>query len=385
MRFADATTMQVGGEADAWIDATSREEAIAAVREAADEQSLFALLGGGSNTVASNDPFEGLVVRMQTKGISVLPTTQPIRPLGEERRDDSILVRVEAGENWDAVVERAVGEGWRGIEALSGIPGSVGAAPVQNIGAYGQELANVLEAIEFYDIERDAVERIPASHLRLGYRDSAIKRGLMRGIVLSVDLHLGRSTDGLGDPIGYSQLAKALGVDLGARVPLDVVRSSVIELRASKGMVLSDDPDSVSAGSFFTNPVVPLAAASLLPDEAPRWTSAPEPVDLVAPLDQVVEAPIPDYAKPELARAQRLEQRVKLSAAWLIEHAGITRGFSLGMSKAAISSKHTLAITNRGGATGEQVAELARFVQLRVENEFAIRLHQEPVLLGLEL
>jgi UDP-N-acetylmuramate dehydrogenase len=219
------------------------------------------------------------------------------------------------------------------------------------------------------------VRHVPAAELRLGYRDSAIKRGLLQGVVLSVDLRLRRSADGRAQPIAYQQLASALGVELGTRVPLADVRTSVLALRGSKGMVLSEDPDSVSAGSFFTNPIVSARFARGLPEEAPRWSMSPELAATVLPLD--ADTPLPSLERPV--------PRVKLSAAWLIEHSGIGRGFSLPGSRAAVSSKHTLALTNRGGATGEQVAELARFVQARVENQFGVHLVPEPVLVGLPL
>ncbi len=373
--LADATTMRVGGEAARWRDATTREEAAEAYAEllATDEPHL--LLGGGSNTVASSDDFDGTVLRIATRGIREVPAPPaPHRPEGEEPpADESVVLRVEAGEGWDALVARTVADGLTGLEALSGIPGSVGAAPIQNIGAYGQELASTLHAIELLDAETLEVRHVPAAELRLGYRDSALKRGDLRGVVLSVDLRLRRSADGRSQPVAYQQLATALGVDLGTRVPLDDVRASVLALRTAKGMVLSDDPDSVSAGSFFTNPVVSARFAGELPKEAPRWSVAPEPSATVLPLD--VDTPVPSLDRPV--------PRVKLSAAWLIEQAGIERGFALPGSRAAVSSKHTLALTNRGGATGEEVAELARYVQMRVENQFGVHLVPEPVLVGL--
>lgn len=373
--LADATTMRVGGEAARWIDATTREEAIEAYAEllATDEPHL--LLGGGSNTVASSDDFDGTVLRIATRGIREVPAPPaPHRPEGEEPpADESVVLRVEAGEGWDALVARTVADGLAGLEALSGIPGSVGAAPIQNIGAYGQELASTLHAIELLDAETLEVRHVPAAELRLGYRDSALKRGDLRGVVLSVDLRLRRSADGRSQPVAYQQLATALGVDLGTRVPLDDVRASVLALRTAKGMVLSDDPDSVSAGSFFTNPVVSARFAGELPKDAPRWSVAPEPSATVLPLD--ADTPVPSLDRPV--------PRVKLSAAWLIEQAGIARGFALPGSRAAVSSKHTLALTNRGGATGEEVAELARYVQMRVENQFGVHLVPEPVLVGL--
>ncbi|MFC7431271.1 MULTISPECIES: UDP-N-acetylmuramate dehydrogenase [unclassified Agrococcus] len=377
MRFADATTMRVGGEAERWVDASTRAEAIEAYSAILADGEPHVLLGGGSNTVASDEPFEGTVLRMRTSGVEVLPAAAPReRPTGdEEPGDDAIVIRVDAGESWEALVERTVAEGWAGVEALSGIPGSVGAAPIQNIGAYGQEVGACLVGIELLDADSLEVVHVPASRLRLGYRDSALKRGDLQGLVLSVDLRLRRTQDGLSQPVAYGQLAQALGVDLGRRVPLADVRESVLALRAAKGMVLSDDPDSVSAGSFFTNPVVSSRFAATLPQDAPRWSTAPEPTPTVVPLG--ADAAIP-HREPA-------EARVKLSAAWLIERAGIGKGFALPHSRAAISGRHTLAITNRGGATGEQVADLARFVQTRVEAELGVHLVPEPVLVGVEV
>ena len=377
--------MRVGGEVERWIDATSRAEVEAAYAEAlADDPESLLLLGGGSNTIASSEPFRGTVLRVATQGIRTLPVAEPPwRPEGEEPpADGSIVLRIEAGESWDAVVERAVADGLAGIEALSGIPGSTGAAPIQNIGAYGQEVASTLVGIELLtagDGPGSPVETryLPAAELRLGYRDSAIKRGLLQGVVLSVDLRLRRSPDGRSRPVAYQQLATALGVELGTRVPLEDVRASVLALRASKGMVLSDDPDSVSAGSFFTNPIVSARFAAELPKDAPRWSVSPEPRATVLALDAGAAGAVPPLERPL--------PRVKLSAAWLIERSGIARGFALPGSRAAVSSKHTLALTNRGGATGEEIAELARFVQARVENQFGVHLVPEPVLVGLML
>lgn len=377
MRFSDATTMRVGGEAERWIDVSSRDEAIEAYAALIGDDEPHVLLGGGSNTVAADAAYEGTVLRVRTAGVAVLPAAaRRERPAGdEEPDDDTVVIRVEAGESWDALVERTVAEGWAGIEALSGIPGSVGAAPIQNIGAYGQEVGACLVGVDLLDADSLEVRHVPASQLRLGYRDSALKRGDLQGLVLSVDLRLRRSADGLSQPVAYGQLAQALGIDLGRRVPLDAVRESVLALRSAKGMVLSDDPDSVSAGSFFTNPIVSGRFAAQLPPDAPRWSTAPEASATIVPLDADTRIPVREPVEP----------RVKLSAAWLIERAGIGKGYALPHAQAAISSKHTLAITNRGGATGEQVADLARFVQTRVESELGVHLVPEPVLVGLEL
>ncbi len=313
----------------------------------------------------------------------------------------SVRLRVQAGETWDDLVAWTVEHGYSGFEALSGIPGSVGAAPVQNIGAYGQELEATLVAIEFLDEGADAPRRMSAAELGLGYRTSVLKQGL-RGIVVSVEFDLHDTTleravlgEALGRPIAYAQLADALHVNLGDRVPIARVRESVLALRASKGMVLDPaDPDSVSAGSFFTNPIVSERVARTLPGDAPRWYLAKEAADEVTPLaGGVDESPLDQFlahqasleAAGRASDAPPAEPLVKLSAAWLIEKSGIRRGFALPGSRAAVSSKHTLALTNRGGATAEEVAQLARFVQSRVHAEFGIVLHPEPVLVGVEL
>jgi UDP-N-acetylmuramate dehydrogenase len=334
------------------------------------------VLGGGSNSLISDEGVEGTVIRIATRGVEV----------GEERADGTVLVRVQAGEPWDALVARTVADGLAGLEALSGIPGSTGASPVQNIGAYGQEVADVLEGVDLLDYETGRVERLTAADLGLGYRTSSLKRGRV-GVVLSVDFALtrGEGPDALGLPVAYPQLAGALGVELGDRVPVARVRETVLALRASKGMVLDDaDPDTWSAGSFFTNPIVSAAFARTLPADAPRWPQEDPPQDLVVPLGDAWE--VADAIEREAAARRRREPAgVKLSAAWLIEHSGVHRGFRLPGSGAAVSSKHTLALTNRGTATAEDVAALARYVQGRVMSEHGVILQPEPVLVGLSL
>lgn len=367
------TTMRVGGVPERLVQPTTEAELVDTARAVWASGEPWLLLGGGSNTVASDAGFEGTVIRVATRGIE---------RVGDGDAAVDVRLRVQAGESWDALVEHAVDSGLAGIEALSGIPGSVGAAPVQNIGAYGQELSSALVAVDFLDYDSGEVRRLSAAQLGLGYRTSALKRGLA-GVVLAVDLRLTRTTDASGrqgahtplsEPIGYAQLAGALGVQLGDRVPLVEVRRAVLALRTAKGMVLNDaDPDSVSAGSFFTNPIVPENYARSLPADAPRWPITPPEPDTVAPLGcDATHALGGDYL-------------VKLSAAWLIERAGIGRGFALPGSRAAISSKHTLAITNRGGATAAEIVQLATYVQIRVQSEFGIVLQPEPVLVDLEL
>jgi UDP-N-acetylmuramate dehydrogenase len=259
-------------------------------------------------------------------------------------------VTVAAGEDWDAFVARAVAEGWSGVEALSGIPGSVGATPVQNVGAYGQEVADTVVRVRCWDRAERAVRTLTADRCEFGYRSSRFKRDPGRFVVLEVTFQL-RLAD-LGAPVRYAELARRLGVRPGDRAPAVEVREAVLRLRAGKGMVLDEaDHDTWSAGSFFTNPVLSAADADRLPPEAPRW---PQP-----------------------------DGRVKTSAAWLIEHAGFGKGY--GEGRVRLSTKHTLALTNRGDATTAELLELAREVRAGVEERFGVRLVNEPVLVGCSL
>jgi UDP-N-acetylmuramate dehydrogenase len=374
MRLADLTTLRVGGDAVEVLAPSTPEELVLAVREAWATGEEWLLLGGGSNLVVGDEGFDGTVIRILTRGIERLQVETPALRPSAYLGDRAVRLRIAAGEPWDAVVAHAVENGWAGIEALSGIPGSSGAAPIQNIGAYGQEVGSSLVAIEFLDYLTGEVSRIPAGELGLGYRTSVLKNG-REGLVISIELELAETpADGrpLSAPIAYAQLATALGVRLGDRVPLDELRSTVLALRASKGMLWSEsNPDSFSAGSFFTNPIVSENFARGLPAAAPRWPTAPEERDVAVPLGE-------EPAVPQVAG----EYHVKLSAAWLIESAGIHRGFALPGSRAAISSKHTLALVNTGGASAEEILQLARYVQARVFSEFGVRLQPEPVLVG---
>ena len=374
MRLADLTTLGVGGDADPVVAPATSEELIDTVRDVWASGDEWLILGGGSNVVISDDGFDGTVIRVVTRGIErFTPTTAAVRPsayLG----DRGVRLRVAAGEPWDALVAHTVENGWAGIEALSGIPGSSGAAPIQNIGAYGQEVGSSLVAIEFLDYLTGELEWIPVPRLGLGYRTSILKQG-REGVVTRIELELSEERDGataLSQPIGYAQLATALGVRIGDRVPIAELRSTVLALRASKGMLIDpNDRDSFSAGSFFTNPIVSENFARGLPAGAPRWPTAPEEQDVAVPLG---EAPV----VPRVSG----EYRVKLSAAWLIEKAGIGRGFALPGSHAAVSSKHTLALVNRGGATADEILQLARYIQTRVYSEFGAQLQPEPVIVG---
>ena len=401
--FSELTTLQVGGPARRLVTATTQRDLVDLAHEAWEAGEPWLVLGGGSNLLVGDEGFDGTVIRVATRGIEVLEPT----PAGDDDDADrrpsaaSVRIRVQAGENWDDLVVWTIEQGYSGFEALSGIPGCVGAAPVQNIGAYGQELESTLVAIEFLDEGADVPRRMTADELELGYRTSVLKRGL-RGIVVSAEFDLHDTTveravlgEALGQPIAYAQLADALHVNLGDRVPVSRVREAVLRLRASKGMVLDPaDPDSVSAGSFFTNPIVSERVSRTLPGDAPRWYLGEDAPDEVTPIENGLgDSPLDEFlahqasleASSTVTDAAPAEPLVKLSAAWLIEKAGIKRGFAVPGSRAAISSKHTLALTNRGGASAEELAQLARFVQSRVQAEFGITLRPEPVLIGVEL
>ena len=377
------TTFRVGGPPAARVAPVTEQDLINETLVVWGMDENWLLLGGGSNTVVADGGFDGIVIHVVTRGIEVIDDSSEADAAGDGPAD-RVRLRVQAGEPWDELVAYAVEHGWAGIEALSGIPGSCGAAPVQNIGAYGQEISDSLVAIDFLSYETGEVERLYASDLGLGYRTSVLKQGL-RGVVLAIELELHDTAaeasvlgSTLAQPLKYAQLAGALGAQLGDRVPLQNVRDTVLALRAGKGMVLDpSDPDTFSAGSFFTNPIVTEAFARSLSATAPRWPMTADLPDRVIPIEEYMGVgPIPGDEPVRL---------VKLSAAWLIEQSGVSRGFRLPGSKAAVSSKHTLALTNTGGATAEEVAELARYVLGRVQAEFGVNLQPEPVLVGLTL
>lgn len=354
--LAELTTLRVGGPVGALIDAGSERDLIDAVHSRDSASEPFLLLGGGSNLVASDAGFPGDVIRDGRREISV----------NDDGTCGGVSVTVTAGVPWDEVVVRAVDEGWVGIEALSGIPGSTGATPIQNVGAYGAEVADVLALVRVWDRLESRVRSIPHVDCQFAYRDSVFKRSMAGGapdgavwhptpryVVLDVTFQMRHGT--LSAPVRYSQLANALGVELGERAPLHDVRQAVLELRIAKGMVLDGaDHDTWSAGSFFTNPILDAAVADRLPADAPRY-------------------PVSDG-------------RVKTSAAWLIEHAGFGRGFALTAgAPASLSTKHTLALTNRGQATAEDLLALARTVRDGVLTQFGVALQPEPVLLAAPL
>lgn len=337
--LADLTTLRLGGPAARLVVAEDERTLVDAVREA-DASGLPALVvAGGSNLVVADSGYPGTVVLVRTTGVAV-----------ESDLCGGAYVTVAAGEEWDSFVQRAVAEERAGIECLSGIPGSVGATPVQNVGAYGQEVGSSLARVRTWDRVAGVQRTFMHADLGLGYRTSLLKREPGRHLVLDVTFQLKHS--GTGTPIAYAELARSLGVEVGARAPLADVRDAVLALRRSKGMVLdAADHDTWSAGSFFTNPLLSAEAAALLPDDAPQW-----PAD---------------------------GGRIKTSAAWLIEHAGFAKGY--GDGPATLSTKHTLALTNRGGARTEDLLALARAVRDGVRDRFGVVLEPEPVLVGCSL
>ena len=346
MELAPRTTLRLGGPAGRLVEARSEAEVVAAVAgaDAAGEELL--VLAGGSNVVVADAGFPGVVVAIATRGIT--------------REDDGerVVLTAEAGEDWDAFVARAVADGLAGVECLSGIPGSVGATPIQNVGAYGQEVAETIVGVRAYDRRAQEVVALDRAACAFSYRSSAFKREPGRWVVLAVSFALEPGAD--SRPLRYVELARALGVSVGGRAPLADVRAAVLGLRRAKGMVVDDaDPDSVSAGSFFTNPI-------LTPGELWR-------------LERRVAARLGPDAR--LPRYPEDDGRVKTSAAWLIEHAGFTKGHG-DPATVAISSKHTLALTNRGAGTTVQLVALAQEVAAGVEEAFGVSLVPEPVFVG---
>jgi UDP-N-acetylmuramate dehydrogenase len=330
--LAPLTTLRLGGPAERMVEARTEEEVVAAVREAPEP---LLVLAGGSNVVVADEGFPGTVVRVLTRGV--------------ER--DGERLEVQAGEPWEPLVAACVAQGLQGFECLSGIPGSTGATPIQNVGAYGQEVAETVESVRVLDRATGRVEEMPAAACGFRYR-SSVFRHHDRRTVLAVTFRL--REDARSGPIRYVELARRLGVPVGAAAPLADVREAVLALRRGKGMVVDpEDPDSVSAGSFFTNPILEAKAFAALearaaPDRPPAF---PEP-----------------------------DGRIKTSAAWLIERSGFARGY--GDGHVGISTKHTLALVNRGGGTTAELMALAREIAAGVRQRFGVALAPEPVLVG---
>ena len=333
----DFTSLRVGGPAKNFVEAHNEEEIIAALIAAGDSPVL--ILGGGTNLLISDQGFAGTVIHITNNSL-----------VAEVDACSGATLTIGAGENWDDFVALTIERGFAGLETLSGIPGTIGAAPIQNIGAYGHEVAEFITRVRTYDRKAKAIKTFTNLECEFEYRSSLFKKNPGQFIILDVQfqIRIGDSSD----PITYLELAKKLDVQMGDKAPVNAVRKAVLELRASKGMLLSpDDHDSWSAGSFFTNPVVSQQAADALPDAAPKW-----------PL---------------------IDGRVKISAAWLIENAGIHKGDEVGGAR--ISTKHVLALTNSGDATATDLIELAKIAQAKVYEKFAIKLEPEVNLVGLSL
>ncbi|WP_432573949.1 UDP-N-acetylmuramate dehydrogenase [Kineococcus sp. SYSU DK005] len=356
--IAPLTSLHVGGPARRLVVARTEAELVEAVRSADAAGEPLLLLGGGSNLLVADAGFDGTVVQVATSGVR----------LGSEDACGGAVVTAAAGERWDALVARAVASGWSGVEALSGIPGTVGATPVQNVGAYGQDVSQTIATVRTWDRVEDRQRTFAAADLRFGYRTSRLKTERValagahpesRYVVLEVTFQL--PLDDRSAPVAYAELARRLGVPVGERVPMTEVRAAVLALREGKGMVWDeahlDDRDTWSAGSFFTNPVLTAAEAAALPEDAPRYPAG---------------------------TGADGEPLVKTSAAWLIERAGFGKGHGA-PGPATLSTKHALALTNRGSARAEDLLALAREVAAGVRERFGVRIVNEPVLVGCSL
>ena len=336
------TTLRLGGPCPRFETAPSVDALVERVGEIEREGAELFVLGGGSNLVVADEGSGGRVVVKLT-----------MDRVAFERDGDDVLVRAEAGASWDELVARCVSEGLSGIEALSGIPGSVGATPMQNVGAYGQEVSDVITRVRVYDRAARALVWLPASACGFGYRSSDF-RGKTDRIIVEVEMRLPRSP--LGAPVRYAELARALSIAEGGRAPLALVRETILTLRRGKGMVLDDhDPESRSAGSFFTNPIVRAEVADAVDGAAGAKTP----------------------------RFPASEGRVKLAAGWLIERAGFQKGQRFG--RVHISSKHALALVTEDGATTRELLDAARSIQRGVRERFAVTLEPEPIFLGCSL
>ena len=332
--LAPKTTLGIGGPARRFACVTDAEQ----LQEALRSDDSVLILGGGSNIVIGDAGWDGLVVQIGMMGIDI------------KRGGDHAVVVAGAGENWDELVAQTIDEGLAGLECLSGIPGLVGATPMQNVGAYGQEVSDTIERVRVLDRRTGELVDFEPHACQFAYRTSVFK-GRSRWVVVEVQFRLRRS--GTSMPLRYPELARGLGLGEGGRAPLAVVREKVIALRRTKGMVIDPlDPECRSVGSFFMNPIVDKEALDMLE----------------AKLDAAMTIPLWPIEGG----------RTKLSAAWLIERAGFKKGYTVG--RVGISKKHALAIVNRGGATASEVLALATQIQDRVRDKLGIELVPEPVI-----
>lgn len=344
--IAPLTTLRLGGPARRLVTAESESELVEIVREVDRRGDKLLMIGGGSNLVVADTGFDGTVVRIGTRGRSM------------EARGDHVHVTVQAGEPWDDLVGSLVDEGLAGVECLAGIPGLAGATPMQNVGAYGQDVSDTIVRLRALDRKTGAVVAFEKADCKFAYRNSVF-RGKDQHVILDVTFALARSRE--SRPLKYAELTKALAVGEGMAAPLGKVRETVVTLRRAKGMVLDpSDPDTTSAGSFFTNPILDESALANLRERAKG------------------EGNVPVFAEPD--------GRWKVSAGWLIEHGGFKKGFQKDAgARAAVSSKHALALTNRGGATTAELVDLARTIRAGVKERFGVELENEPVFVGVSL
>ena len=333
----DYTSLRVGGPAKKFVEVGTESEIIAAIEAAGDSPIL--IIGGGTNILVADSGFEGTVIRITSHSMK-----------SEVDACSGATLTIGAGENWDAFVALTLERGFAGLETLSGIPGSIGAAPIQNIGAYGHEVSEFITRVRTYDRQVKALKTFTNSECEFSYRNSHFKAHPGRYVILDVqfNLRMGEVTTA----ITYAELAKKLGIEVGEKASVLETRKAVLELRGAKGMLLNpSDRDSWSAGSFFTNPIVTKEIAAQLPEGAPQWPTA--------------------------------DGMVKTSAAWLIEHSGVHKGDSHGGAR--VSTKHVLALTNAGNATATDIAELAKSAQKSVFEKFGITLEAEVNLIGITL
>jgi UDP-N-acetylmuramate dehydrogenase len=375
------TTLGLGGPAGRLVEADSDDQIVSAVRAADQAGEPVLVLGGGSNLVVGDDGFPGTVVRIASRGVTTgtVPDDATGRDVGADGAE-AVTVTVAAGESWDGLVEWSVAEGLAGLECLSGIPGLAGATPIQNVGAYGQEVAQTITAVRAYDRQSGQVVELGSAQCEFGYRTSMFKRAAAgqatgRFVVLAVTFRLRRQP--LSVPVAYAELARRLDVAPGDQVPLAQAREAVLALRRGKGMVLDPaDPDSRSAGSFFTNPVLSTAQFAALEQRARAGSNGRADGGSGSSADGGSGAAVPSFP------ASR--GTVKVPAAWLIEHAGFGKGYP-GAGPVRISTKHTLALTHPGGGSTADLLALAREITTGVRAAFDVELTNEPVFVGVVL
>jgi UDP-N-acetylmuramate dehydrogenase len=366
-QLADYTTLGLGGPAKTFVPAGTEAALVSAVRDADAAGDPVLLLGGGSNLVIADDGFDGTVIHVATSGLRI-----------SSPEDGLADVTVAAGEPWDRVVAATAGHGLAGLECLSGIPGSVGATPIQNVGAYGQEVAEVITRVRVFDRIKGNIIDLPNGSCRFSYRNSLFKSGEPgRYAVTAVTFRL--RAEPLSGPVKYAELASELDVPMGERAPVGEVRSAVLKIRGRKGMVLDpDDPDTRSAGSFFTNPVIS-------PEQFAHVEAVASGLASVAATGRPVpHFPVLDSESGPDSGSGLDSGLVKVPAAWLIEHAGFAKGYGA-PGPARVSSKHTLALTNAAGATTADLLALAREILEGVRTTFGVRLTPEPILIGVTL